>query len=66
MLTPAELTELLTNFPGPHSLGLIGERDFTTVALSAYEPKIINELESHGAATGSFLYVSKLIEEAMP
>lgn len=60
-------------FPSPRSLGVIGDREFTRAALSAYDPKIINEAtyavsveppggSPTGVATGPIVYVGKLIE----
>jgi anti-sigma-K factor RskA len=60
-------------FPQPRSLGVIGDREFTRAALSAYDPKIINEAtyavsveptggSPTGVATGPVVYIGKLIE----
>lgn len=68
-----ELWLVHDKFPGPRSLGVIGDHEFTTAALSAYDPKIINEatyavsLEPQGGApggapTGPIVYTGKLIE----
>lgn len=68
-----ELWLVHDKFPSPRSLGLIGDHEFTKAALTAYDPKIINEatyavtLEPQGGsptgvATGPIVYVGKLIE----
>ncbi|MET0278706.1 MAG: anti-sigma factor [Pseudorhodoplanes sp.] len=60
-------------FPTPRSLGVIGDHEFTRAALSAYDPKIINEAtyavsveppggSPTGVATGPVVYIGKLIE----
>ena len=68
-----ELWLVHDSFPQPKSLGVIGGSEFTRAALSAYDPKIINEatyavsLEPPGGSptgvvTGPVVYVGKLIE----
>lgn len=60
-------------FPAPRSLGVIGDKEFTRAALSAYDPQTINEAtyavsveppggSPTGVATGPIVYVGKLIE----
>lgn len=68
-----ELWLVHDKFPQPRSLGVIGDREFTQAALSAYDPQIINEAtyavsveppggSPTGVATGPIVYVGKLIE----
>lgn len=68
-----ELWLVHDKFPQPRSLGVIGDREFTRAALSAYDPQIINEAtyavsveppggSPTGVATGPVVYVGKLIE----
>ena len=69
-----ELWLVHDKFPGPRSLGVVGEGDFTQrAALQGYDPKIISEstyavsLEPRGgsptgAPTGPVVFTGKLIE----
>jgi anti-sigma-K factor RskA len=68
-----ELWLVHSKFPAPRSLGVIGDREFTTAALAAYDPQTINEAtyavsieppggSPTGVATGPIVYVGKLIE----